>query len=232
MPYLDYASDLPAGQDVQVLLARANDFSPSDLSDNRAGRLSNRQMVRLLARALLPPRAAWVVMGLWALLVFSLHNYAPAVELRLARVLGSDVIGVPGAVILTGLIAGLTCALLLMSRQALQSLLDVVLGQAAETTGRIYPSFEEEDSGLWGRLRQNSGRRYYYVIQRERFEVTAVGHASTPTGMLCRVHFAPRSRVLLSIEAAAIGARDAAHAEAFSWKPGQPAPKARSATAK
>lgn len=229
MPYLDYASDLPAGQDVQAVLAQANGFTKDDLAQNREGRLTNRQMLRMLGRALKPPRGALIVMGLWALLVFAVRTYSPAVALRLAEALGADRIGVPGAIGLTGLITGALAAIPLVSRKSLLMLMDIARGRTAEATGRIYPSFEEEESGALSRLRQDSGRSYYYVIQRERFEVSAEGHASTPTGVLCRVFFAPSSRVLLSVEVAATSLQEAAHAEAFTWKP---AGQARSATAK
>ena len=107
MSYVQYgvqASEGAAPED----LARANRFTMQDLAENRDGRISSPQFLRLFSRALEPVRYTAPMFGGW-LIVLYLVKYVPGLGLvaRLMWLLGGSAITPALFFAITALCAGM-----------------------------------------------------------------------------------------------------------------------------
>ena len=202
MSYLDYTNESQSWGDVQAELARANGFTMAELEENRGGRISTGQMRKLFVKALAPLRAAVITMAGWLLFLLVIRTFVPGILLRLAGMFGYKA-SVPMIAITAGCVLSLIAALLKTSRRTFELLIDVAGGKVAKTEGRVYATREEAPGH--GMMRFHGERRhmYYYAIKDQYFEVTERGHAALPERSLLRLYYTPRSRLLLSLEAAA-----------------------------
>src|SRR5258708_1278244 len=206
-------------------LKRANDFTDADLAFNRMGKIGDGQIPRLIRQILRPLAKSLLVLAGWLLLVVTagwvisagLHLNAPLRELTgsaftklfiLFRGLYIVTFVRLGAVIMVISCAGaLAVALTKTTMKTIGLIGDALAGKVAMCEGRIFTS-EEEGRGSpwdavreqWTRVRRERPKTYRYAIHDIAIEVSYEGFRALASGGYYKVYYAPRSKVLLSIE--------------------------------
>ncbi len=198
MSYIEYVTHDSQAHDPLPELARATGFSMPDLEENRRGRISNSQMLRLFGRALQPVRYSGAAMIGWLAFVWMVQFWVPGFVLWIIRMSG-----VPLRTMV--LVTTLTCAgalalSILRSAQTIALLIaDLSAGRAVFMDGRVVMSREEETglglARLWGEKHMKCG----FVMGGEYFEVDEQACATPPEGR-CRLYHTPRSKMMLAIE--------------------------------
>jgi hypothetical protein len=186
-------------------LARANRFTMQDLTENRAGRISSPQFLRLFGRAVEPVRYTAPMFGGW-LMVLYLVNYVPGLRLlaRLMWLFGGSAFAPAAFFAITVLCAGMLLLSIFKSAGSIGLLLvDLSQGKAASMEGHLSPSREGHTdwslARLWGSTAQNM--KYSYVIGNEYFSVDEFAHSvELDPRANYRLYYAPRSKLLLSVE--------------------------------
>jgi hypothetical protein len=186
-------------------IARANRFTMQDLAENRNGRISTTQFFRLFGRAVEPVRYTAPLFGGWLMAWYAV-NYVPGVRL-LARgmwLFGGSAISPVAFFAIAVLCAGMFMLSVLKSAGSIGLLLvDLSQGKTAHMEGRLSPSREGRTdwslAKLWGSTAQSM--KYSYVIGDQYFTVdeTAHGVELDPRANY-RLYYAPRSKLLLSVE--------------------------------
>jgi hypothetical protein len=179
-------------------LARTNRFSMADLERNRNGKISDAQWVHLVLRPLLPIRYTGGALLGWLLCCLVVRTLVPRIVLWFLAMKGLG-IALVGGVTLACVGAFLVSALKGARTMALL-IADLNIGKAACIEGRVSPSREDERGLGLGRLYGETNTNYWYVVKNEYFGVSQEAHAALPNGILLRLYYTPKSKLLLSIE--------------------------------
>jgi hypothetical protein len=185
-------------KDPLPVLARANHFTMADLEQNRDGKISDAQWFRLLLRPLQAVRYTGGALLGWLLFCLVVRTVVPRIVLWFMAMRGIGVflvggvtLACVGAFLLSVLKSAGTLALLIA---------DLSSGKAAFIEGRVSPSREDEEGLGLARFYGEKNTNYWYVIKNEYFEVDQAAHEALPAGMRLRLYYAPKSKLLLSIE--------------------------------
>ncbi len=198
MSYSDYVTSDDHYEDPLPEMARANRFTMADLEQNRNGKISDAQWVRLLLRALQPVRYTGGALLGWLLCCFVVKTFVPRIVLLILALKGIGVFFVGG---ITLACAGAFLLSVLKSARTVALLIaDLSAGKAASIEGRVSPSREDEGGLGMARLYGETNTNYWYVVKNEYFDVDQGAHAALPDGMQVRLYYTPKSKLLLSIE--------------------------------
>lgn len=192
---------VPPPNEILAELAKVNRFRLADLEQNRAGRISPRQVVRLARWAWKPLWLSGSAFFGWMLLVILVPLVAPKF---LGKMLLKKAL-FPAITITFGAATAFVITLLRTSRRTLMLAVDLWFGQADRLDGRATATQEEEELEGIGRLRGETATHYFYCIRMENFEVTGAAYTLLLEKYdryrpYLRVYFAPRSKLLLSVE--------------------------------
>jgi hypothetical protein len=200
MSYIQYvtAGDHHHFEDPLPGLARANCFTMAELEQNRQGKISDGQWMRLLFRALQPVKYTGGALAGWLFFCYLVKLIVPSIILWIMALKGYGValfggitLACVGAFLVSVIKSAHTMSLLIV---------DLSAGKAACTEGRVSPSREEEHglgtARFWGEKNTN----YWYVVKNEYFEVDPEAHRVLPDAMQGRLYHTPKSKMLLSIE--------------------------------
>jgi hypothetical protein len=198
MSYIEYVTHGDQARDSMPELARATGFTVADLADNRIGRISNGQMVRLFGRALRPVRyTGGAVIG-WLVFVYVIRTWVPGIVLWVARMCGVPVGSILSITTLCAL-GALLLSILKSSRCIGLLMMDLSAGRVAFHDGRVVVSKEEEGGLGLDRLFSEKRMKCAFVMAGEHFEVDEEACSSAPDGR-CRLYHTPKSKMMLSIE--------------------------------
>lgn len=203
MSYIQYGvSD--AGPSLQDL-ARANGFTMQDLEENRKGRISTTQLVRLFGRALEPVRYSAPVFGGWLMLMYAIDNVPGLSWIAQGMWLFGGSAMSPSVFFAVTAFCGLMLVVSILKSAGTIGLLmaDLSKGEAARKEGHLSPSREGQTdwslARLWGSTAQRM--KYSYVIGGEYFTVDELAHGvELDPRANYRLYYAPRSKLLLSVE--------------------------------
>lgn len=198
MSYIEYVSSRDHGTEAMVALARANQYTQQDIAQNRAGKISNAQWLRLFSRALRPVRLTGLLLVVWLLTSLSVMIYAADLFTSFAASIGMRQ---PGYAVagLTLLFSGAFFLTLLKGGRAMGRLLmDLGTGRAACVEGRVFRSQEDEHGVNTWRCKRDG--QAFYIVKNEYFAVDAAAYACLPEGRLFRLYYSPRSKLVLSME--------------------------------
>lgn len=205
MSYVEYGFEAE-DQDVVVLreLKSAMHFSDRDLSCNRQGEMSSLQMLKVLAKAILPvlglliPFMGLIAMGAFAATLFPFL----AGKARLLMMMGDYLLGFLAA-LLFGLIA-LIINFFCYSGRLLLYLWDLSQGKVRSDVGRLYVSKSEEVEDGVGYVLRTKTETYSCTIRSESYQISPEAHEALMeyAGSLFRVYYTPKSRFLLALEPA------------------------------
>jgi hypothetical protein len=84
MFYIEYVTNDDQARDPLPGLARATGFAMPDAGENRKGRISTPQMVRVFGRALRPVRYTGPAMIGWLVFVYVIRTWVPGIVFRVA----------------------------------------------------------------------------------------------------------------------------------------------------
>ncbi|MGJ5819195.1 hypothetical protein [Paludibaculum fermentans] len=200
MSYIEYVTSDDHVKDMLPDLAKANQFSMEDLKQNRTGRISDAQWMRLLFRALRPVRYTGGALLGWLLCCFIIKTLVPDIILTIASYVGAKGLGIVfGGATLACVFAFVISALRSARTMALL-IFDLKEGKATCLEGRVSHSREEEEGLGMARLHGEKHTRYCYVMKEEYFDVDEDAFKALPGGMVARLYHTPRSKLLLSIE--------------------------------
>jgi hypothetical protein len=202
MSYIEYVTNDAQANDPLPELARATGFTMPDLEDNRKGRISNSQMVRLFGRALQPVRYTGSAMIGWLAFVYAIRNWVPGIVLWIARMCGVPV-GSVLSIVTLGCAGALALSILQSAHCVGLLIADLAKGQATFKDGRVVVSREEKNGLGLDRLFGEKRMRCSFVMAGEHFEVDQEACAAAPEGR-CRLYHTPKSKLMLSIEPAPV----------------------------
>jgi len=205
MSYIEYVTTGHEAEDPMPDLARTTGFTDADLAQNRAGKISDKQMGRLFGRAFQPLRYPLTALAGWLGACFLVKMVVPGIILAIIALLGGKLMtAIFGAVTLGCVLAALI-GLLQSGRLTALLLQDLSAGTATFMDGRLGVSREEDDGLGLDKFHDRKRRRSHFVMNNEYFEVdeeaAAVARNHSLTGRF-RIYFAPRSKLLLSLEPA------------------------------
>ena len=191
----------PTNESILKDLANGNDFSDEDLKQNQAGRISDRQVVKLAAQALRPVFVSGGTLAFWLLFTWFIRNFVPAllqIFLFKYAVTGFWAITLPA-------LGAFLIGLLNSSRLTILLIQDLSSGKSAVVEGRVTTSWEERPAQGTSRLWGMKESVYNYCIKDEYFEVSKDGYdvlhskydTYTPSAKL---YYSPKSKMLLSLE--------------------------------
>jgi hypothetical protein len=190
------------GDSFRYRLARSCRFDDEDLAENKAGKLTSRQMTRLVFSALLP--FLGMVTSLIGLVVvgIGLYFFGPLITRRISLMiyLGKYLTLAVGALFF-GLVAFII-KFLLTSGRIWNLLLDLSQGKVDSVTGRLTTSRQEEVEDGLASFTNRKTRTFSLVVNGEYFDVAqdAVDVLLERDGGRYRVFVTPRSRCLVSLE--------------------------------
>ena len=198
MSYSEYVTSDDHFEDPLEKLARANRFTPADLEQNRNGKISDTQWMRLLLRPLKPVRYTGGALLGWLLCCFVVQTFVPRIVLWIMALKGVGVVFVGGVTLAC---AGAFLLSVVKSTRTMALLIaDLSAGKAACIEGRASPSREDEGGLGLARLYGETNTNYWYVVKSEYFDVDQEAHAALTDDMQVRLYYTPKSRLLLSIE--------------------------------
>ncbi len=203
--YLEYTYDTSnPDEELLVTLMKTNHFTESDLQQNRAGRMSSAQMVRMTAKAIGPLLAlALPLAGLVALVLTSATVYPYLMtKVRLLLAMSKYVVGFASAIFF-GFIA-LVINFLMHSERVILFVIDLAQGQAATEVGRLTTSKAEEVQDGIDQVLNRKTTTLNYVLKGNYYQVSEEAYDAMldHSGSLVRIYFTPRSRLLLAAEPA------------------------------
>lgn len=203
--YVDYGYNAHENEDkaMEAAIAKSLAFNPADLSENRAGRISTKQMLALTMKGIVPLLGLIVpFLGVIATAI-ALALFGPWIIgklvflLKLGKYLAMG-LGVVGfgllAILANGVIA---------SRRLLLLVVDLAVGKSAQSTGKVSISHSDDiEDGINQVLRKRT--LLYYFVQGERsFQVPKEAYeelyAAGGVGHF-KLHFTPKSQFLLAAE--------------------------------
>jgi hypothetical protein len=200
MSYIEYVNAGEPVEDLLPVLAKANEFTMEELAENRAGRISNQQMVKVARKALKPFETSAKALIGWLLFLLVIRTFVPSFVLKLASLFLGKSLGGMFLLITIGCIVSVVIGLLKSTRLTFLLVRDLIQGKTAKAEGRVSASSEEEKGIGMDRLHGDNVATYYYVLKNEYYEVTPQGHEALEEGSLYTIYFAPLSKLLLSIE--------------------------------
>jgi len=204
--YVDYGHDYYETDEKEFLrsLSKVNGFQEADLVENRQGRISGRQKVRLVFTALAPfVGMVATLIGLIGLAI-ACWLLGPMImsKFRLALALSKYLVLGIGALFF-GVIAFLI-KFLLASGRVVSLIGDLATGAAAHATGRVTTSKSENVEDGVDQLTNHKTESFSYVVKGDYYEVSEEAHELMlqRSGSTFRVYFTPRSKYLLALEPA------------------------------
>ncbi len=203
--YVDYAYQ-SENQDEAVLLdlMKTNNFNQADLAENRLGRMSTNQMIRLTIKAMLPIVMLGVpLLGLILMCVFAGEVFPYIMtKVRLMMAMGKYLVAFGGAIVF-GLIA-LVINFILHSERLVMFLADLAAGKSASESGRLHTSMGEDIQDGIDQILRRKTITYNYVLKGQSYQVSESGFDALRdhSGSMFRIYFTPKSRFILSIEPA------------------------------
>lgn len=197
-----YADMHNSAEEVQRELARGNRFSAGDLEQNRRGRISTKQLFKLIGAIFAPilgPTLAIVAWFVFLGLVYVLSPFLPSG--RLLWILLKNYMW-PLITITVGGALVLVVALMQMGDLFFQVLADLMMGRSATLQGRVSASKGVDDGEGVQRLFGQKVETYAYVLAGHHYRVNKDAYdALLPhSGGVFKLHVACHSKVLLSLE--------------------------------
>ncbi|HZO55221.1 MAG TPA: hypothetical protein VFB63_21105 [Bryobacteraceae bacterium] len=203
MSYIEYVTADHGAEDPMPELARTNGFTDVDLAQNRAGKISDKQMGRLFGRAFQPLRYPLTALFGWLLACLIVKTVVPGIILAIIAMLGGKLMTAIFGAITLGCVAAAFIAMLQSGRLTVLLIQDLREGAASFMDGRLSVSREEDEGLGLDKFHDRKRRRSHYVMNNEYFEVdeeaAAIVRDHPPAGRF-RIYFAPRSKLLLSLE--------------------------------
>jgi hypothetical protein len=196
MSYIGYADH--DFEDPLPKLARANQFTMADLEQNRKGKISEAQWMHLLLRALQPVGYTGGALVGWVFVCLIVRAVVPPFVLRLLAMRGIGVALVGG--ITLACVGAFLMAVIKCAGKMTLLIADLSAGKAACIEGRVSPSREDEGGLGLARLYGETNTNYWYVVKDEYFGVTQAAHGALPDREQFRLYYAPKSKLLLSLE--------------------------------
>ena len=195
------AAEAYTSEDFVAALGKVNSFTAADLEANRTGVISRRQWRVLFRRALRP---LWTSTRVFAGLIATIY-VLDTVFPFIGRFILAKKIGLSIGTVAGGAAVSLIAGILETTRLTVHVARDVLAGVVTYRQGRIAPSSEERPAEGMGRLYGQKETAYHYVIRDEYFEVDLDSHKVLDQHFegylpLVTVYFAPRSRLMLSVE--------------------------------
>ncbi|HEY3740326.1 MAG TPA: hypothetical protein VGL53_10800 [Bryobacteraceae bacterium] len=199
-------------ESIRTSLRKAIGFTDSDLVMNKSGKLSTRQMIRLMFQVLGPfagllaSAAGLVALGILLFMAGPVILSRFRLMLRLGKYLTAGI-----GTLFFGLVAFII-RLILTSGRVAQFMLDLMQGNVTSTVGRMSATKSEEiEDGLSTLTRQKTEtfncvvKGEYFAISEEAFEIL-----QECSGGIYRAYMTPRSRFLVALEPATgeTGGRD------------------------
>jgi hypothetical protein len=200
MSYIEYVTTAHDVENPLPELARTNHFTMADLEQNRQGKISDAQWMRLLLRALQPVRYTGGALLGWLLCCWVVKTVVPAFILMILAWLGMKGAGILFGAVTLACAGAFLVSVLKSARTTALLLVDLKLGKAACIEGRVLPSREDERGLGMARLHGEKHTHHWYVAKNEYFEVDEAAHAALPEGMQFSLYHTPKSKLLLSIE--------------------------------
>ena len=182
-------------------LAKANNFSDDDLTQNRAGKISDRQFRKLGLQALSPVLISGGTLAGWLLFSWFIREFVPGI---LQFFIFQYAVAGYWAVTL-GAVASFLIGLASSSSLIFLLIQDLLAGKSASIEGRTTSSWEERPAQGTSRLWGMKESVYNYCIKGEYFEVSQnafeVLHSKydryTPS---LKLYYSANSKMLLSLE--------------------------------
>ncbi len=196
--YIEYVTSDAQDHDPLPDLARTTGFTMPDLDENRRGRISNSQMMRLFGRALQPVRYTGGATIGWLVVVYAIRTWIPGIILWIARMCGVP-IGAIFSITTLCCVGAMVISILHSARLIGLLMMDLSKGKATFKDGRVVISREEETGLGLARIWGETHAKCSYVIGGERFEVDEEACITAPEGRF-RLYHAPKSKLMLSIE--------------------------------
>ncbi|QOY89995.1 hypothetical protein [Paludibaculum fermentans] len=200
MSYIEYVTSGDPANDVLPELARTNQFSMEDLQQNRAGRISDAQWMRLLFRSLRPVRYTGGALLGWLFCCFIVKALVPDIILTIASYVGAKGIGIIFGGATLACVGAFLVSLFSSARTMSLLVFDLRDGKAVCLEGRVRHSREEEEGLGMARFHGENHTKHCYVVKDDYFEVDEDAFKALPDGLVARVYHTPRSKLLLSIE--------------------------------
>jgi hypothetical protein len=200
MSYIEYVVSDHHSEDPLPELARANHFTMDDLEQNRKGKISDEQRGRLFSMALYPIRYPGMALLGWLTFCFIVKTLVPRIVLFIAALFGMKTLGVVFGLITLACVGSLFVALLRSGRKVVLLAQDLSAGTSTYLDGRVTVSREESTGLGMDRFHDQKRLQCWYVVKNEYFEVEEEAAEALPHNAMFRLHFTPRSKLLLSLE--------------------------------
>jgi len=205
MSYIEYVTMDHEAEDPMPDLRRTNGFSEADLARNRSGAISDQQMGKLFGRAFKPVGYPLSALAAWLFACFVVKMVVPDIILVIVAMLGGKMTTVIFGAVTLGCLAAAFVGFLRSSRLTVLLMQDLSRGKSAYMDGRLHVS-KAEDEGLGlDKFHGRNRRLRHYVMNNEYFEVdeeaAEVAERYGLTGRY-RIYYAPKSKLLLSLEPA------------------------------
>lgn len=191
-------------------LAQAMKFTEADLKENRLGRISTPQMMKVAVLGFTPFAGLFVsLLGILAVLIAILAGSEFVIStIRLLLALSKYLIMGAG-VVLFGFIAFLV-KMVLTSGRLIRLIADLAEGKVVAVIGRVTPSRSESVEEGIDKVLNRKTRTFNFVVKGEYFDVPESAHALMleREGSSFAVYVTPRSRYLVGLEFAAAAVTD------------------------
>jgi hypothetical protein len=205
---MSYYADAPDHQEILSSLAIANQFSMKELEENRTGKITDAQRMKLMIRSVTPVAGALLTCTGWSLFLYVLHVFHIDSIVMLSgmgvrmMLLKAAIIGFVGSVSL-GCLMLLVGGMMKSSERIIGLMSDLSTGRVAVMQGKVWASRGEDTAEGLSRLFGRKTQSFHYVLGEHYFEVSGVSayEALLPREFY-RVYFVPKSKLLLSIEPA------------------------------
>ncbi|HEV2687839.1 MAG TPA: hypothetical protein VGV35_04770 [Bryobacteraceae bacterium] len=201
MSYIEYVTSEPEAENLLPDLAKANRFTMEELALNRAGKIADGQMLKLAAKAVRPIKTSSSVLLGWLIFLFVIYTFIPGLVIRLAGMWLGKSLGALFAAITLGCVISVLAGLWRSGRMTFGLFGDLSKGVAAMIEGRVAVSRDRADIQGMSRLYGEKDEVYHYVLNNQYFEVDQLAFEALASRQNYRLYFAPRSGLLLSIEA-------------------------------
>ncbi len=198
---IEFTYSGPSAGEIGKDLAEANDFNEADLAQNRAGRISDRQAVKLAFQALRPVFASGGTLAFWLIFSWMIREFVPGIlQIFIFKYAMAGYWSVTIAAV-----GAFLMGLLNSSRLTILLIQDLAQGKSAMIEGRTTTSWEERPAQGTSRLWGMKEAVYNYCVKNEYFEVSHDGFevlhtkydTMTPSA---KIYYSPKSKMLLAIE--------------------------------
>ena len=201
MTYSSYLGDIPDPAELSATLARANHFTLDELAENRAGRIASSQMLGLTVQAMRPFWTALMGLAGWLLFLLVIKVFVPDILLTIASMTLGKSVGALFILITLGCLFAVLFGFFRSGARTVRLVSDIAQGKAACMEGRVWAARRGEDAHGMDKLHGEKLESFHYVLNNEYFEVRdLVAWEALAPREVYRLYFAPRSKLLLSIE--------------------------------